>query len=102
MNYISRTVEAQLAGALARGRSVLLLGPRQTGKTTLAQRLNPDMQVSFIRPDVRQRYERRPELHGSVRHGLVICRTPQRFRLARDIVALPWQEIPTVIEEFLA
>jgi predicted AAA+ superfamily ATPase len=40
--------------------------------------------------------------HGSARHGLVICRTPQRFRPARDIVALPWQEIPTVIEEFLA
>jgi len=39
---------------------------------------------------------------GSARHGLVICRTPRRFRLSRDIVALPWQEIPVVIEELLA
>jgi predicted AAA+ superfamily ATPase len=65
MEYIGRTVEAQLAGALARGRSVLLLGPRQTGKTTLAQRLSPDVQLNFIRPEVRQRYERSPELLGA-------------------------------------
>ncbi len=44
---------------------MLLLGARQTGKTTLAQRLNPDLQLNFIRPEVRQRYERRPELLGA-------------------------------------
>jgi uncharacterized protein len=40
--------------------------------------------------------------HGDARHGLVVCQTPRRFRLSRNIVALPWQEIPVVIEEFLA
>jgi predicted AAA+ superfamily ATPase len=69
MEYIDRTVEVQLAGALARGRSVLLLGPRQTGKTTLAQRLSPDVQLNFIRPEVRQRYERSPELLGAEIEG---------------------------------
>ena len=58
-------MEGRLASTLARGRSTLLLGARQTGKTTLAQRLNPDMQLNFIRPEVRQRYERRPELLGA-------------------------------------
>jgi predicted AAA+ superfamily ATPase len=62
-------VESRLAGTLARGRSTLLLGARQTGKTTLAQRLNPDMQLNFIRPEVRQRYERRPELLGAEIEG---------------------------------
>ncbi|NGZ10593.1 MAG: ATP-binding protein [Nitrospira sp. LK70] len=62
MEYISRMVEKRLANMLARGRSALLLGPRQTGKTTLAQQLNPDVQLNFIRPEIRQRYERRPEL----------------------------------------
>ncbi len=38
----------------------MLLGPRQTGKTTLINRLPFAMQVSFIRPDIRQRYEQRP------------------------------------------
>lgn len=65
MEYIARMVETRLADMLARGRSTLLLGARQTGKTTLAQRLNPDMQFNFIRPEVRQRYERRPELLGN-------------------------------------
>ena len=65
MEYIPRLVEKRLAGTLAHGRSALLLGARQTGKTTLAQRLNPDMQLNFIRPDVRQRYERRPQLLGA-------------------------------------
>src|SRR6266446_6881469 len=53
------------AGGHAGGRSALLLGARQTGKTTLAQRLNPDMQLNFIRPEIRQRYERRPQLLGA-------------------------------------
>jgi len=39
--------------------------------------------------------------HRSARHGLVVCRAPKRFQLARGIVALPWHEIPAVIEEFL-
>ena len=65
MEYIARIVEKRLADMLARGRSALLLGARQTGKTTLAQRLNPNMQLNFIRPEVRQRYERRPELLGA-------------------------------------
>lgn len=39
--------------------------------------------------------------HRDVHHGLVICRAPRRFQLARGIVALPWQEIPSVVEEFL-
>jgi predicted AAA+ superfamily ATPase len=40
--------------------------------------------------------------HGDTRHGLVVCQTPRRFGLGKNIVALPWQEIPAVIEEFLA
>ncbi|MBI2229897.1 MAG: ATP-binding protein [Deltaproteobacteria bacterium] len=39
--------------------------------------------------------------HRSARHGLVVCRAAKRFQLARGIVALPWHEIPAVIEEFL-
>ena len=39
--------------------------------------------------------------HRSGRSGLVVCRAPRRCQLARGIVALPWEEIPAVIEEFL-
>jgi predicted AAA+ superfamily ATPase len=62
MNYIYRKQEEQIQQTLARGKSVLLLGPRQTGKTTLINRLNSRRTLSFMRPDVRQRYEKDPGL----------------------------------------
>lgn len=67
MNYIQRVVEEQLQETLARGRSVLLLGARQTGKTTLIRRLAADMTLSLVQPDVRQGYERNAgRLRGEV------------------------------------
>lgn len=62
MEYISRLQEERIRGALGRNKSVLLLGPRQTGKTTLIQRLGGRISISFVRPDVRQRYEKNPAL----------------------------------------
>ena len=47
---------------LARGRSILLFGARQTGKTTLAHRLSPQLAISLVQPDVRLRYEKAPGL----------------------------------------
>lgn len=35
MTYISRLIDKNIEQALRRGKSILLLGPRQTGKTTL-------------------------------------------------------------------
>ena len=62
MKYITRFVEAEIAHAIGRGRSVFLFGARQTGKTTLVNRLNPQLAISFIHPDVRLRYEKSPAL----------------------------------------
>ncbi len=65
MKNIPRRITARLERALARGKSVLLLGPRQTGKTTLVETLAPDLLLNFLRPEVRQRYERDPRLLGA-------------------------------------
>ncbi len=62
MKYIPRLIERQIHAALSRNKSVLLLGARQTGKTTLIQRLKHDLSISFVRPDTRQRYEKNPAL----------------------------------------
>lgn len=52
----------RLESILARGESVLLLGPRQTGKTTLIKRIPAAMNLSLITPRVRLRYEMDPTL----------------------------------------
>lgn len=62
MKYIKRQQEINILEAIRRNKSVLLLGARQTGKTTLINRLKHDLAISLIRPDVRQRYEKEPGL----------------------------------------
>lgn len=62
MAYIFRKIEHSIRAALARGKSVLLLGARQTGKTTLIKRVSADLSISLIHADIRQRYEQRPSL----------------------------------------
>jgi predicted AAA+ superfamily ATPase len=58
MDYIKRAIEPLLQETLKRGRSILLLGPRQTGKTTLLERIPCQYSLSFIQPPIRQKYER--------------------------------------------
>lgn len=66
MRYIPRLLDPKLQAVLRRGKSVLLLGPRQTGKTTLlSSTLRGDLSLSFVRPDVRLRYEKNPGLLAS-------------------------------------
>ena len=43
-----------------RGKSILLLGPRQTGKTTLLRALRPDLTIELVEPRERRRFERDP------------------------------------------
>ena len=62
MDYINRFIEKQIQQILKRHKSVLLLGPRQTGKTTLLHQLPRDLYISFVKPDNRWRYERNPSL----------------------------------------
>lgn len=62
MEYIKRLIEKPLQDALSRGKSVLLLGARQTGKTTLIDRLATDFSISFAHPRIRQRYEQNPSI----------------------------------------
>jgi predicted AAA+ superfamily ATPase len=62
MQYKARILEKTLRHHLRRGKSVLLLGPRQTGKSTLAEKFIFDLSLSFLLPAVRQRYEKDPSL----------------------------------------
>lgn len=62
MEYIARLQEHNILESIKRNKGVMLLGPRQVGKTTLINRLKHDLRISLIRPDIRQRYEKEPEL----------------------------------------
>ena len=62
MVYINRIIQQQLTDALARQKNVLLLGPRQTGKTTLIQKIPAALNVSLIQPRTRLQYELDPSL----------------------------------------
>ena len=63
MSYINRLVENKVQAALARGKSVLMLGPRQTGKTTLLKhQIKSDRTINFADPELRLQYETSPHL----------------------------------------
>ncbi len=93
MTNIPRIVESRVRQALERQKSVLLLGPRQTGKTTLVQTLKPDLLLNFLRPEVRQRYERTPQLLGAEVEALA-----ERSRGRKPLVALDEvQRVPELV-----
>lgn len=60
MDFIPRQIEVRFKRALERKKSILLLGPRQTGKTTLIKTLKADLYINLARPSVRQEYEKDP------------------------------------------
>lgn len=62
MDYKKRFIENKIENIIRRKKSVLLLGPRQTGKTTLIERFNPDISLSLVNPSLRLRYEKEPSL----------------------------------------
>jgi len=95
MSYIPRRLEPEIGHTLARGKSVLLLGPRQTGKTTLLERLAADLRLSLVVPATRQRYERDPgQLLGEIaalheqsrKRSLVVLDEVQKVPALLDVV----------------
>ena len=99
MDYLSRRLEAVINETRLRQKSILLLGPRQTGKTTLLKRLPLDLSVTLAQPTVRRRYERHPgELTGEIevlarslgRPPLVVLdevqKVPELLDAAQDLI----------------
>lgn len=59
--HIKRQIRPLVVESLDRGKSILLLGPRQTGKTTLISSLDTDLSINLIRPQTRHQYEKHPD-----------------------------------------
>lgn len=57
MTYILRHLQQKIEKTLKRGKSILLLGPRQTGKTTMLHKLSIDRYISLANLETRIGYE---------------------------------------------
>ena len=91
---LQRAAKPQIDHHLTRGKSILLLGPRQTGKTTLLAGLDADLAIALVSPRTRQRYEKDPSLlAGEVR--ALPRRTPSR----RPLVTIDEvQKVPALMD----
>jgi predicted AAA+ superfamily ATPase len=58
----TRTIEAQIIKQLKKGKSLLLLGPRQVGKTTICKKQQFDEEINLASLKEKHRYEKDPEL----------------------------------------
>ena len=93
MDHILRKIESHLLDYLARDKSILLLGPRQTGKTTLLARIPAAFSVSFIQPRVRLRYEKDPSILAD--EVEVLCDKSEKLPL---IIVDEVQKVPLIMD----
>jgi len=92
--YFRRQIEGELKRHLARGKSILLLGPRQTGKTTLVGALDAALRISLVSPGERQRYERDPSVLLEEIRALRSSRGERRPLVVVDEV----QKVPALMD----
>ena len=93
-----RRLKQEIENALKRGKSVLVLGARQVGKTTLLEQEKYDISISLLLEKNRFKYERDPDLliqeveaHPKVKKGLRILideiqLAPQLLNTAQYII----------------
>lgn len=95
MSYVNRLLAEQLQHVLERGKSVLLLGPRQKGKSTLIKaQCQPDRIYNLAKTDERMRYEQAPYLL----HDEVIAMREQLGKLPL-ITIDEVQKVPALMDE---
>ncbi len=89
---ITRLLSKPLKHHLKRGKSILLLGPRQVGKTTLLRNIKSDLLITLLRPTIRISYEKDPEkllreIKGlGIKKPLVIVDEIQKVPALLDII----------------
>ena len=95
MEYKKRLLEKELAHHLQRKKSILILGPRQTGKTTLLKQYHADFTLSFLSPKTRQRYERDPDLlFGEIKQRKEEKNAPKNLLVILDEI----QKVPALLD----
>jgi predicted AAA+ superfamily ATPase len=76
---LQRKLKDKFESALKRGKSILLLGPRQTGKTTFISQFSADMSICLLLAKTRRGYESDPD------------------RLVREVESLKKGRVPLIV-----
>ena len=97
MNYRKRLIEDVVCRILRNGKSILLLGPRQTGKTTLMDRQQADYSVTLMNSAERHRYERNPSLLPGEIEALPKSKFPERHIPLVTLDEI--QKVPDLLDE---
>ena len=58
--WVKRAITPKIEATLVRGKSVLLFGPRQCGKTFLVKKLAHDLYITLMDPNLLRKYELNP------------------------------------------
>lgn len=92
IHFADRKIHSLITDTLKHKKSVLLLGPRQTGKSTLIKNFHSDLFINFLLPSERLRFEKNPELllkeiaAIQTKNPLVILDEVQKVPVLLDIV----------------
>lgn len=65
-----RNIKLGIEQALLRGRSILLLGPRQSGKTTVVKKIEHDLYINLMNLPLYYKYSQNPGLFSKEVRGL--------------------------------
>lgn len=97
MHYIKRLLQNKIKKIIAQDKSVLLLGPRQSGKTTLLEHeINADLSYSFLIPETRRQFELSPDSLIKIIQGFVQSRSQ---RSEKPLVLIDEiQKIPALMD----
>ena len=91
--FIQRAIQSNMQKTLAQGKSILLLGPRQTGKTTLLKQLAFDLYITLADPTLRLLYERSLD---SLKHQIISLQTS--LKRPPLIIIDEVQKIPNIMD----
>ena len=96
MNYYKRTIEAKLQQVLKRGKSVLLLGARQTGKTTILKNCYPKaLYYNLAIPKERRRFEQNPD---SLAEEIIAVQQSYKVSQAPLVIIDEVQKVPDLMD----
>ena len=73
---ITRTLEKKITGDLFKGKAIILFGPRQSGKTTLIDKVAKNAGIPFLlkngdEPDTRELFENATSTSLKVMHAVL-------------------------------